>query len=262
MIFLDDITAIDPKMRFVMEDVRSLRIHPDVMSLATHLAIDEDKLRGAAPYVFMPAYRTWIEWEDQVGKMGFFFDGEARSVTNGFGMWASMKHDDAEPVLISSAFNVPGFELTFAPQLGIDPSRFERGFITEQQFTLDQRITVQQSLTTLKPMVWAVLALINSPKIIRRREVDVRRINKRRQALGRYTFHPHHEVRLNVDKRIIETVTGTGDGASRALHFVRTHLRFRLGQYELVSPHWRGDPALGIKDTHYAVDRQNSKWND
>lgn len=248
MIFLDDITQLPNRhggvLRKAMEDTRKLRVHPDVMALAYNLAVDADKLVGASPYIFMPAFRSWIEWSDDTGRMGFFFDGDDRSVTHGMGFWASQKFTDDEPVLVGSRFDIPGYELGLIPA-GLD---------------MDSVIRVQGNLNKFRPIVWAVLALINSPKIIRQREIDQRRINRRRQGLGRYAFHPHHEVRLNVDKHIIETVRGEGDGASRALHFVRTHLRFRRGQYELVSPHWRGDPALGIRDTSYRADRERSKW--
>jgi hypothetical protein len=44
-----------------------------------------------------------------------------------------------------------------------------------------------------------------------------------------------------------------GNGSPRALHFVRAHLRLRLGRVELVRPHWRGDAQLGIKRPAYLV---------
>jgi hypothetical protein len=39
----------------------------------------------------------------------------------------------------------------------------------------------------------------------------------------------------------------------RALHFCRQHLRIRGGRLELVKAHWRGDAAIGIKQSRYRV---------
>lgn len=268
MIFLDDITEWSPPMRQVFEDTRKVRVHRDVMALAYTLAVDADKLEGASRFIFMPAVKTWIEWEDDNGKMGLFFDGHDGSVGLGFGFWGHMRHG-TDPEVIPCTIDTPNYSMNFEPEktadrmmenAGGNPHYEKRIKEAFGSMTLPQRMKIQGTMDVLKPLVWAVLALINSPKLIRERAVDQSKLNKRRTALGRYTFHPHHEVRLNVDKHIIATVTGTGDGASRALHFVRAHLRFRLGQYELVRPHWRGDPALGIRDTHYAVERQNSRW--
>lgn len=126
--------------------------------------------------------------------------------------------------------------------------------------SLESMMRHAKATNQVKPLVYAILALINSPKIIRAREVDVSHINRQRLKRGKYLFHPHHEVRLNVDKREIMTAAGQGDGSHRALHFVRAHLRFRLGQYELVQPHWRGDPAIGMMNTSYRADREHSRW--
>lgn len=286
MIFLDDIKELSSTMSFSLEDLRCLRIHRDVVELAQALASDPDKLRGAAPFIFMPAHRTWIEWEDHNTKFGFMFDGERtptkeRSVTAGFGLFCLNPMDGTkrEPIMMGTEFDIPDYKLMTAPTMGLTLERalavssksgmshaqvLEMWEKTTKLSTTAHSMTMVNILTEMKPSVWAILALINSPKIIRQIEVDTSRINRKREAMGRYTFHPHHEVRLNVDKHVISTVTGEGEGSSKCLHFVRTHLRFvpSQGNYTLVTPHWRGDPALGIRDTHYRADRQNSRWAD
>jgi hypothetical protein len=250
VLLLDRIRQWQPMTTALTDGARVFKVHPDVIKLASHLSTQPDKLRSAAPYIFMPAHHSWIEWEDDRGVTAFLFDGRGESVTHGRGMWIAREHDDPpdrEPILLPVSYDLPGYALTAFPAPG-----------TTQAFS----IQMQSVATQLIPVIWAVLALINSPKLVRHTEVDLNRLNKKRQARGRYTFHPHHEVRLNVDKRIIETVAGKGDGASRALHFVRTYLRFHRGEYIIVSPHWRGDPALGIRDTSYRVDRTDSHWED
>lgn len=247
MIFLDQLCEQEPATRQLTEGSRVLRVHRDVLDLAKLLVEEEAKLAAAAPFIFFPAIDSWIEWEDEQGKLGFYFHGKQESVTEGFGFLTVQRHDEDNPVMLPLSFDTPGYRLEANPA----PST-----------TFQQRLTFGAAAVQVKPVVFAILALINSPKLIRQRPIDVSRINKKRASLGRYCFHPHHEVRLDVDKRIISTVSGSGDGTSRALHFVRTHLRFRRGQYELVRPHWRGDPAMGIRDASYRIDRKNSKWVD
>lgn len=92
--------------------------------------------------------------------------------------------------------------------------------------------------------------------------VDQAKINRKRQGRGRYTFHPHHAVKLDIDKEIIKTVAGSGAGGSKALHMVRAHLRLVGDRYVLISPHWRGDPQIGIRRTTYEAERRTSKWKD
>lgn len=270
MIYLDDLTEWSPQMRPVFDDARRVRVHKDVMALAYSLAIDAKKLEAASRFIFFPSEKTWIEWEDDQGKMGMFFEGHQASVTEGLGFWAHSRHG-TDPQVVPCFVDTPRYALAFKPeqhrQLLLKKAEGNVGATNKvrdafKDMTFESQMKIQGSFDTVKPVIWAVLALINSPKIIRQHPIDQSKLNKRRQALGRYTFHPHHEVRLNVDKHIIDTASGETDGASRCLHFVRAFLRFRLGQYELVRPHWRGDPALGIRDTHYAVDRQNSKWKD
>lgn len=255
MIFLDDVMqgTKSPLRTMFVEDCRVMRVHNDVIELAGGIVHDEHKLKAAAPYIFLPAYRTWMEWEDDHGKLAMFFDGRGDSVTQGHGMFLSKRHIDTIEEMVSIPFTY-------------DLEAYLVEVIDAPTFILSDELRAKyiEAMPTLKPIIFAILALINSPKIIRSTAVDLSKLNKRREAQGRYTFHPHHEVRLNVDKRVIKTVAGESDGASKCLHFVRTHLRFvpSQGGYTMVMPHWRGDPALGIRDTHYNVDREHSKWAD
>lgn len=251
MTFLDHLCECMPQMRRLADDTRVLRVHNDVIALAGGIVHDRAKLESAAPFIFLPAVNTWIEWEDQAGKIGLLFTGKGDSVCMGHGLFAARRTTDPRDSGDMILFNY-------------DLETFHIQHIPHPEMDFKDRMIHAEATAQLKPIIFAILALINSPKIIRSKEIDVSRINKKRAAMGRYLFHPHHEVRLNVDKRSITTVKGEGDGASKCLHFVRTHLRFvpSQGGYTLVHPHWRGDPALGIRDTHYYADRQNSAWPD
>lgn len=111
-------------------------------------------------------------------------------------------------------------------------------------------------------LLLAMLALINTPRIIGRQSFmphrGLERDLTRHFAVGRFPLHAWTELRLNVAKPI-EIDDGEPHEAHltgrRALHFCRAHLRVRLGQIEFVTSHWRGDAAIGIKQTKYKVAR-------
>lgn len=113
----------------------------------------------------------------------------------------------------------------------------------------------------MQGLVLAMLAIINTPKIVGRQQFWPHRGLERdliRNSHGKYPLHAWHVLKLRVSKPP-EIDDGEPHEAHltgrRALHFCRSHLRVRLGQIEFVTSHWRGDAALGIKQTRYDVVR-------
>jgi hypothetical protein len=111
------------------------------------------------------------------------------------------------------------------------------------------------------PALLAALALINTPRIIgRRQHMPHRGLEKRllrdRANIGRFPAGAWTEIKLAItppkdmaDGNSIEAhYTG-----SKALHFCRAHLRVRCGRIEVVRGHWRGDASLGIKRSRYKL---------
>jgi hypothetical protein len=103
----------------------------------------------------------------------------------------------------------------------------------------------------------SLLPFINTPRVIgRTQHMPHAGLERRllRSMGGRFAVHAWHEIRLHVTPPDISEddheahLTG-----QRALHFCRAHLRIRLGQLQLVSAHWRGDAALGIKQARYKM---------
>lgn len=108
-------------------------------------------------------------------------------------------------------------------------------------------------------LAYVYLAMINTPRIILRHSHQPHKgLARAARAASFQPPRPWHEIRLEVrppdleprghNTNAVETLAG-----AKALHFVRCHLRFRLGSLELVTAHWRGDPAFGITQTKYAV---------
>lgn len=109
--------------------------------------------------------------------------------------------------------------------------------------------------------LWAILAIINTPRLIGRKQrmphVGLQRALARAKGLtGKFPLRAWTELKLTVsaigreaDGRVHEARL-TGD---KCLHWCRAHLRVRLGRLEIVREHERGNPALGIKQTRYRL---------
>lgn len=117
-------------------------------------------------------------------------------------------------------------------------------------------------------IVYCALAMINTPRVIGRKQHMPhaglqRKLAAAQGMVGKFPLRAWTELVLEVTvprvggERSHETrLTG-----GKALHFCRAHLRLQNGCLVLVSPHWRGDPALGIKQTQYSViPPRDGKW--
>lgn len=194
---------------------------------------------------FLPAPNTWIEWTSEIG-----------------GRTAVLLREDEKNEWCSIRIAECSDRGVFASAAGIfcmglrnihDASVFRSSVNLSQ----DQRVSLCGLMLTLH----GLLAFINTPRVIGRAThaphagLQKALTKARAAAFGKYALHAWTEIRLHVRpehdaNRSDEDVWLTG---RRALHFVRCHLRLRLGQLELVTAHWRGDPALGIKQSRYKV---------
>lgn len=263
---------------------RIITVHRDVYKTACDLATrtSDKKLASLSKFTCWPDYNAWLETErDEEGRrLGFLFYGhlmKEKSITEGYGLIV-MDEPGKETLEIPVRYDLATYDIRWNRAFdqedmtrllkgGLLGSRKEAMDLFEKQgdpFT--QNLLHAPLLKLLKPILFTLLALMNSPKLIRTRPVNVDRLNARRLKQGRYPYHPHHEVRLNIDKHFLHITQGQGDGPERCLHFVRAHLRFLVHpRYKnvsvvLVPPHTRGNPELGIMNTSYVVDRENSKW--
>lgn len=148
-----------------------------------------------------------------------------------------------------------------------EPNRGERAFTFLVANSNEGMARWSQSWDTRMHSVFVVrfiatvLAMINTPKIIgRRQHMPHRGLEKRllarRPNIGKFPLQAWTEILLHVsppkDASAAEPIEAHLTG-SKALHFCRAHLRIRLGQLERVRAHWRGDPSLGIKRSRYKV---------
>jgi len=112
---------------------------------------------------------------------------------------------------------------------------------------------------TLTMDVYPMLALINTPRVIGRRQhmphVGLeRKLGRARGMVGRFPLQAWNEIILEVaNPRFDGEDHETHLTGHKALHFCRAHLRIRFGQLEFVQSHWRGDPAIGMKRSRYIL---------
>lgn len=215
----------------------------DVMlDMVTKFLFDRDAFKVEelfADYGFLPAPKTWIEWRDHGIRLAILFEQVAD-----FRARATFYHQNrAAPV---------GF-ISLKSQIQEDPDGKPRAPAWLSQSPSDD--IAYEMLSYAQVM----LPLINSPHIIGRRSHDPNRALARKlmqQSAGSFPLRAWTELLLQVNKP-----PEIDDGephesqltGQRAFHFVRKHIRIRLGRLELVSSHWRGDIALGVKQTRYVA---------
>ena len=190
------------------------------------------------PLAFLPADRTWIE----------FSWGQART---GFLLCQSGNHDATIDLAhwqgpTFGSYDFGGMQLVGSIDGAIGP-----------------RLLVNDNYEDLYIgfNLYAALALINTPRIIGRKQHMPhrgleRRLVAKRGLIGKFPLHAWTEIKLEV----CAPKDASGDGSleahytgERALHFCRAHLRVRLGKVEIVKGHWRGDASLGIKQSRYKL---------
>lgn len=221
-----------------------------VQNAATALFLDSDGCWRADAdkrmprEVFLPSPLTWIEFTLQ--------HKDGRKQRQGH-----LMVDDGSLVRIRSVVSESG-EIALAPgALSFGSYQSEAWGTYFNSYPRDEE--AQDWVFEMVMSFHGLLAMINTPRIIGRREHMPhaglqRRLARDRHMPGKYPLRAWHEIVLEVRPPVVDDseheVNLTGQ---RALHFVRCHLRIKLGRLELVSAHWRGDAALGIKRARYVV---------
>lgn len=232
---------------FEVSEVNSL-----IGELTTAMHTQEKADEIIAERRFLPAPKTWIEYRYKGRRIATLLQEIPQHMVGTEGRQIE------KPVIATF----------FCEEMGMNLGIFSmadsnRAALAENQIR-NERILADLGLpTTEAQMVYAQLAmiLINTPHIIGRRQhmphAGLERQLTRGLAGGKFPLHAWTEIKLQVAKPV-EVDDGEPHEAhltgQRALHFVRKHIRIRLGQLEYVSAHWRGDPSIGIKRSRYIVE--------
>lgn len=210
-----------------------------------------DRIQKVSEYTsFLPAPNTWIEWTNELGgRTGVLL----REDKGGF-----CQIRIAENIADRRDFHSSGgiYRMALGGGYG-DALRFQSTVTLDEQ----ARLSLCSLLITLN----GILAMINTPRIIgRRQHMPHRGLERKLVAasgiVGKFPLNAWTEIKLEVtapkDASDSASVEAHYTGA-RALHFCRAHLRMRLGQLEIVRSHWRGDGSLGIKQSRYKLSSKN-----
>lgn len=96
------------------------------------------------------------------------------------------------------------------------------------------------------PLMFAFVALLNSPQVVDTRPSDLERLNRARARRGRPPLLDHVEVRLALGDSARSGNAGTNGRMTPRLHFVRGHVVRRSGKTFWRQPHLRGDSQKAL----------------
>lgn len=192
---------------------------------------------------FLPAPKTWIEMQrPEIGeKMAYLLE----------------ESEDKKSAKVSLFFQSAYTEIG---SLSLESGDYIlKGGLHMLPLQIGERLTPGWNRYFIS-YLHSVLPVINSPRVIGRRQhmphYGLERELVKKFGPGKFPLRAWTEIKLEVSKPP-EIDDGEPHEAHltgrRALHFCRKHIRIRLGKLEYVSAHWRGDPALGIKQSRYAV---------
>ncbi len=217
-------------------------IMPFVGDLAARLWDAPD--RGAV-LAFLPAPRTWIEWQWRPGvQVGVMLDSGPEPDPD-FATVTFVGGGDIDQRIVADLS--PG-ALPLRSMLDLVPARHvSNGLLPEDVFSPCR--------------IYALLACINTPRVINKAVHMPHRglqrdLARAQRAVGSFPLRAWTELKLEVRAPRDDAGEPSEDiwlTGRKALHFVRAHLRISHGRLDLVRAYWRGDAALGIKQTKYAV---------
>lgn len=246
--------SMDPRARsgaprmvkqFYNGDIHCFEV-TEVAELAGELFSADKIMLAAEQLCFLPAPKTWIEYRcafdtPPARRVGYLIE-EAQDQTAI--VTYAMLCADGDIRCQEQSFRLPLINHPavgcVCPELG--STIFDKQVISHHGFE-----------------VVAFLAMINTPKVIGRRQhmphAGLQRAIARSHGMaGKFPLRAWTEIKLEVGlPRSDGELHEARLSGHKALHFCRAHLRVRRGRVEFVTAHWRGDPALGIKRSRYRL---------
>jgi len=180
---------------------------------------------------FLPAPRTWIE----------------QAAPEGGGRYAALFEETETAERNTTLFlrppNGPVFVCSTSAPLNQPIDRERRDVLAVCRFRSE-----------------AALPLINMPKIIGRVQHQPhaglqRELVRNKKLIGPFSLHAWTEIKMEVrpPKRDGDMTHEPHLTGEKALEFVRQHIRFQNGRWVQVRWHFRGNPALGIRQRKYTL---------
>lgn len=197
---------------------------------------------------FQPAPRTWIEWKDAGGsRIGALLHQKA----DGTFHWTE--------AMDSHGHFMSTISMVFDPEAKSGSSAILQVRLPSGKLERNVPDGICKNLAATGAVLIGALAMINTPRIIGRvqhmphRGLE-RALLRNQKLVGKFPLHAWTEIKLHVTPpREVQGEHEAHLTGQRALHFCRAHLRIKLGRLEFVRAHWRGDPAIGIRQSRYRL---------
>lgn len=230
-----------------MDDVHCFEI-TEITKLAAELGAEYPKYGVRDELMFLPFPKTWIEEKTDYGRHGFLVE-ESKGVWRVTEAWASKNGKWR-----SEQWYFQNEQCRYLAV--VEHSRGARyAKVINDAY---QRHALQPNSDE-----WfrAIFAIINTPRIIGRQQHMPHRglernLIAKQKLIGKFPLHAWTEIKLSVapprDMSRDDPVEAHYTGMV-AYHWVRAHLRIRLGQLELVKAHERGNSALGFRRQRYRL---------
>lgn len=191
---------------------------------------------------FLPAPKTWIEWRNYFGRMAVLFIDEGRI---------------EQGLKVATSYFIFDWTIGEVGWVSLEDATY---YINGTPMYTPEGWTTKH-FNSMQMLAHASLVVINTPKIVGRKQFMPHRglekeLLKNQKWVGKFPLHAWTEIKLNIAKPI-DIDDGEPHEAhltgKRALHFCRAHLRLWDGKLIYVTHHWRGDPALGMKQSRYKL---------
>jgi hypothetical protein len=223
-------------------------------------ALKSQMLGAAFPSVtwsFLPAERTWIEWQDHEG-------GRLGAMLVRKGEWADVWLAALPRTESICSAGYTGRMAMSGALSKIGPlgwQTIENAIFTElsTRVPYDARPRSEGDAETLFWQLYTYLLLINTPKIVSRTTRDPHRglardILARRKLLGIFPLQAWTEITLSTDIIFDDSDhAASGLTGAKCFHWTRAHKRRVHGIWTLIHDYWAGDGSLGIKQSRYKV---------
>jgi hypothetical protein len=209
---------------------------------------------------FLPAQNSWLEFEESYTSVHDGTLGKFRQAYLLFG-----ESDSRHRAVVATISRNPGGEWAYVRQAPIPLVEADEQPVRCMEDHPELELRRGQAPHSIF-LLYGALALINTPRIIgRRQHMPHERVEREKlkalKLVGKFPLRVWTEIILKVappDDRTGEPATEGHLTGEKCLHFVRTFLRVRMGQLEYVESHWRGNPALGMKRSRYRVEEGDS----
>jgi hypothetical protein len=225
--------------------------------------------------VFLPAPVTWVEWLTPERRKGVLLEQQDKQAY--CTPWVTDGPDILQmpPLVLPLAYEQDAPANGHFVQAPLE-TELKRAFEEDPEKAKEIIAALPEGMTPVpltpfdlamqRSMLFAILAVINTPRVFARRERAISFTEQRKlkaaaaKAGCAYQLLPWTEIVLEITPPALDGEPsapgrpgGTKLTGGKALHLCKMHMRVRLGRIEWVRAHWRGDPARGIKQSYYTV---------